>query len=147
MQGKLSHPKALGHSKLRNWWLTERQCFRHVSKLHEPCHSLRWKMRHIWLGLPLVVLVGCLGNPGPTVPIHATVVMASCQPYGYSPAPIEFSFTPGPVTSSSAEQTAVALFRACGATPSTISEPTVTITELTSSSKAASGMPSGPNAG
>jgi hypothetical protein len=51
-----------------------------------------------------------------------------------------FSFAPGPMTSTAAERTAVALFRACA-------EPSATITNLTSTSNQATGQAAGPNAG
>jgi hypothetical protein len=82
----------------------------------------------------MAFLLGCTSTPRPTSGA------ISCQPFGYTPAPIAFSFASGPVTSSAAEQTAVALFRACVL-------PTSTITELMSSSVAATGTPTGPNAG
>lgn len=64
----------------------------------------------------------------------------SCQPYGYAPVRISFSFPPGPVSASIAEQTAVELYRAClrGA---------VTIADLTSTVHADLGSRNGPNAG
>jgi len=65
----------------------------------------------------------------------------SCQPYDDTPTLIAFSFPAGPVTSSSAEQTAVALFRACAQFPGH------EISNLTSTSKAATGAPNGPNDG
>ena len=91
-------------------------------------------MRRLLLLLPLVFLLGCTTTPS------ATPIAISCQPYGYTPAPIAFSFAPGPVTSSAAEQTAVALFRSCEL-------PGTTFTDLTSSSKATTGMRGGPNDG
>lgn len=72
--------------------------------------------------------------------------MISCQPFGYAPVPVSFSFTPGPVTASAAEQTAVALFRACSA-PSASGQPTALVTNIVVTSNAAIGEPSGPNAG
>lgn len=84
--------------------------------------------------LPLVLLLGCSSTPS------QTPVAISCQPYGYTPAPIAFSFAPGPVTSSAAEQTAVDLFRSCEL-------PGSTFTNLTSSSTATTGTPQGPNEG
>ena len=89
-------------------------------------------MRHSWLLLVPALFAGC-ASPMPTD--------ISCQPYGYSPAPITFSFAPGPVTASVAEQTAVALFESCSA-----SDAATTITDLTSTVGAAAGAP-GPNAG
>lgn len=92
-------------------------------------------MRLSLILLPVALLTGCAGPASPAPGV------VSCQPYGYSPAPIAFTFAPGPVTSSSAEQTAVALFRSCGA-----SAPASTISDLRSSVSSATGGP-GPNAG
>jgi len=81
----------------------------------------------------LVVLLGCASRPSPSqVPV-------SCQPIDSSPRPIAFSFAPGNVTSSMAEQSAAALFRACHQPSS--------VTDLTSSSKPTTGVKLGPNAG
>lgn len=88
--------------------------------------------------LSVAVLLGCANTPSP--PPSPPPGVISCQPFGYTPAPIPFSFAPGRVTASAAEQTAVALFRACLL-------PTATISDLTSSSVAATGSPHGPNAG
>ncbi len=90
-------------------------------------------MRQFWLFLPLALVLGCTSAPSPTP------AAISCQPYGRTPAPIAFSYAPGPVTSAVAEQTAVALFRSCfvGAT----------LTDLTSSSTSTTGMRDGPNQG
>ncbi len=90
--------------------------------------------------IPLVLLAGCAS------PAATGRAQVSCQPYGYSPVPIEFSFAPGPATAASAEQAAVALIRSCAATPDG-SSITVTITDLTSSVKDGTGEPTGPNAG
>jgi hypothetical protein len=79
-------------------------------------------------------VIGCTSTPSP----HFDLI--SCQPYGYTPAPVTFSFPPGPLTSAAAEQTAVAFFRACG-------DPASTITEVTSTSDQAAGQLGGPNAG
>lgn len=81
-------------------------------------------------------------SSGPTASARSTTPSGqiSCQPLGYTPAPIAFSFAPGRLDGAAAEETAVALFRAC-------QRPTATISELTSSSVAATGTPSGPNAG
>jgi hypothetical protein len=83
--------------------------------------------------LPMALLLGCTSGPS------GSPVAISCQPYGYTPAPISLSFPPGPVTASAAEQTAVALFRSCQGPSS--------VTALTSSSKASTGLKTGPNAG
>jgi hypothetical protein len=90
-------------------------------------------MRRFWVVLAIALLLGCASGPS------GSAAAISCQPYGYTPAPIAFSFPPGPVASSVAEQTAVALFRSCH-------EPS-SITALTSSSKAKTGIKVGPNAG
>ena len=88
----------------------------------------------LWILLLVALPLGCTTTQLPASrPI-------SCQPAGYTPAPISLSFAPGPVTSVVAQQTAVALFRACML-------PTTTITELTSDSVAATGSPRSPNAG
>jgi hypothetical protein len=89
-------------------------------------------MRRLWVLLPIALLLGCTSAP------NGSAVAISCQPYGYTSAPIAFSFPPGPVASSVAEQTAVALFRSCH-------EPS-SITALTSSNKASTGIKVGPNA-
>jgi hypothetical protein len=93
-------------------------------------------MRLLRLLLPLALLAGCANttSPGPA--------QVSCQPYGYSPAPITFSFAPRPATAASAEQTAVALIRSChaGLDPSSIAD-------LTSNVKDDTGRRRGPNAG
>jgi hypothetical protein len=90
-------------------------------------------MRRLWVLLPIALLLGCTSTP------TASPAAISCQPYGYTPAPIAFSFPVGPVTAAVAEETAVALFRSCQGPSS--------ITALTSSSKASAGMKVGPNAG
>lgn len=90
-------------------------------------------MRRLWVLLPIAVLLACTNAP------NGSPVAISCQPYGYTPAPIAFSFPPGPVTSSAAEETAVALFRSCQGPSS--------VTALTSSSKATTGIKTGPNTG
>ncbi len=97
-------------------------------------------MRLCCLLLPLALLAGCANTASPRP------AQVSCQPYGYSPAPITFSFASGPMSAGSAEQTAVALIRSCAATPDA-SSITVTITDLTSSVKEGTGEPRGPNAG
>jgi hypothetical protein len=80
----------------------------------------------------VVALLGC------ATPLSPASGPTSCQPLGYSPAPVPFSFPPGPVSSATAEQTAVALFRACELP---------NVTELTSNAVAATGTSGGPNAG
>jgi len=97
-------------------------------------------MRRYRLLLPLVLLAGCAS---PASPAPAQV---SCQPYGYSPAPIAFSYPAGPTTAASAEQTAVAMIRSCAATPDE-SSITVAITDLTSIVSSGTGERAGPNAG
>jgi hypothetical protein len=77
---------------------------------------------------------------GCTVAPNLPAGTISCQPVGYTPAPVAFSFEAGPVTAATAEETAVALFRAC-------QPATATIRDLTSSSAAGTGAPNGPNAG
>lgn len=89
--------------------------------------------------LSLASVLGCTTLPSPSVSLPAAIGI-SCQPYGYTPAPIAFSFPRGPVTASDAEQTAIALFHACGGEPPAISD-------LTFSSRDATGMRGGPNAG
>jgi hypothetical protein len=92
-------------------------------------------MRSHLAGLIAMGLVsGCTGTPIPSSGPR------SCQPFGYTPAPIAFSFEPGPVSSSAAEDAAVALFRGCQV-------PGAEITGLISSSADGTGSPSGPNAG
>jgi hypothetical protein len=90
-------------------------------------------MRRIGVLVPLILLVACTSTP--SGPSAATI---SCQPYGYTPQPIPFSFAPGPVTSAVAEQTALAFVRSC-MQPYTISANVTT--------KSATGQQSGPNAG
>ena len=91
-----------------------------------------------------IVLVACTAPPtlAPTasssVPSQPPGTV-SCQPYSYTPAPIPFSFDPGPVTAAVAETTAVNLFRSC-------QQPT-TITDLTSTTTDTVGLKDGPNAG
>lgn len=98
------------------------------------------------LALCLLVLTaaacGSISVPVPTPPAG----MFSCQPFGYPPAPVSFSLTPGPVTSSGAEQMALALFRACAAS-TTNGEPTAAITNIATDIQAATGHRSGPNTG
>ena len=91
-------------------------------------------MRRIWVLLSLALAIGCTTTPNP---FSGAI---SCQPYGYTPAPVAFSFPPGPVTSAAAEQTAVALIRTC-------QDDGATILDLTSSPESATGQPSGPNGG
>ncbi len=102
--------------------------------------------------LLLVLLAGC-ASPSGSAPALSSVpksssapAQVSCQPYGYAPVLITFGYAAGPTTSAAAEQTAVAMLRACAATPDE-SSVTVTITDLTSSVKAGSGGPMSPNAG
>lgn len=97
-------------------------------------------MRRDYLLLPLALVAGCASPLGPAP------AQVSCQPYGYSPAPITLAYPNGPTTAASAEQTAVAMMRACSATPDEASV-TVTITDLASNVKGGTGEPSGPNAG
>ena len=85
----------------------------------------------------VVVLLGALGCAGPA---GQPVGSVSCQPFGYTPAPIAFSFAPGSVDASRAEETAVALYRACHGSAGTVSN-------LTSSTSSATGSFGGPNAG
>jgi hypothetical protein len=89
-------------------------------------------MRCLWLALPIAALLGCASPASPRA--------ISCQPYGYTPAPIAFSFQSGPVTASVAEATAVAFFRACHDT-------SPTITDVRWTSEAATGSRGGPNNG
>jgi hypothetical protein len=93
-------------------------------------------MRLLRLLLPLSLLAGCASttSPGPA--------QVSCLPDGYSPAPITFSFAPGPATAASAEQTAIALIRSCHATLDSSS-----ITNLTSNVEEGTGRRKGPNSG
>ena len=83
----------------------------------------------------VIVLVAACSSPASNAPLGV-----SCQPVGASAAPIQLPFGPGPVTSATAEQTAVALFRACA-------HGSALITNLTSGSVSATGMTIGPNAG
>ena len=89
--------------------------------------------------LAAAVLLGC-GATTPSSSFTASIEPGaiSCQPLGFTPAPVHFSFAPGPVTSTIAEQTAIALVRSCGS-------PAYPITELTSKSEAATGARGGPN--
>jgi len=95
-----------------------------------------------WLVLPLAVLVGCASPPSASPPIASPgetgPVAISCQPLGYTPAPIAISFEPGPVTAAEAEETAVALFRACQLP---------TIIDVRARNEAAAGVRTGPNDG
>lgn len=134
-------------------------------------------MRHLWVLVPLALLLGCTSvpqpasvpnssNPEPTsapstrtqapaapaststaepTPVESTTggmdpVLISCQPYGYTAAPIAFSFPRDRLTSAVAEQTAVALYRGC-------SSSSETIMKLTANTEAGIGTPGGPNAG
>lgn len=97
-------------------------------------------MRRYYLLLPLALVAGCAS------PMGSAPAQVSCQPHGYSPAPITFAYPTGATTAASAEQTAVAMMRACSATPDEASV-TVTITNLTSSVKEDTGGPMSPNAG
>jgi hypothetical protein len=85
-----------------------------------------------------VVVAGCgLFGPGDRLGFSSGTV--SCQPVGYSPAPIPLSFAAGPVSSSAAEATATYYVQQCAAP--------MVIAKVTATSKAAVGLPSGPNAG
>jgi hypothetical protein len=88
-----------------------------------------WRVVDWYPGRPL--------DPSWTFPTHTVAI--SCQPYGYTPAPIPFIYPSGPVSSSSAELTAVSLLRSC-------EEPGSSITEVVSTSNESVGTPSGPNA-
>ena len=83
----------------------------------------------------LTVLAGC--TSGANVPDHGI----SCQPAAFSPVPVAFSFAPGPVTSTAAEQTAVALLDTCEATGGKA------VSDVKTSSIEAVGTPTGPNDG
>jgi len=78
--------------------------------------------------------------------VSSVPAQISCQPYGYSPVLITFAYTAGPATATAAEQTAVDMLRSCAATPDE-NGMTITITDLTSSVKAATGGPMSPSAG
>lgn len=90
-------------------------------------------MRRLLLLVPLVGLLSCMSPASPTP------VAISCQPSGASPAPAAFSVIPAPATAAAAEQTAIAMVRAC--------ELPKTVTDLSSSSKPATGVQQGPNGG
>lgn len=107
-----------------------------------------------WLSLPVLALItaACISPPPPSPTLGTPIAVAtqfvgpfSCQPFGYPVAPVNFSLTPGPVTSSGAEQMALALFRACAA--DTNGQPTAAIADIATEVEAATGQPSGPNAG
>ena len=89
-------------------------------------------MRQFWAALPFALLLGCAN--GALMP-PGTI---SCQPYGYTPAPVAFSFASGPVTAAQAEETGVRLFRACELPG---------VRDLTSSTEPGTGRGGGPNAG
>lgn len=88
----------------------------------------------LWLLVTPFLLVGCSGqaSDSPTA--------LSCQPYGSASKAVAVSIRLGPVTASVAQETGVALFRACQL-------PTSMISDLTSDSRAATGMARGPNDG
>lgn len=90
-------------------------------------------MGRLWLLVPLVGLLSCT-SPAPSAP-----VAISCQLYGSSPVPAAYSVLPAPATAAAAEQTAIALFRSC--------QRPKTVSNLSSSTKATTGMQRGPNAG
>lgn len=92
----------------------------------------------LWVAL---IAAACGSNP----PLPAPITDFSCQPFGNPPASVSFSVTPGPVTSSGAEQIAVALFRACA--ERTNGEPTAAVTNISTDVKAGTGELNGPNAG
>lgn len=93
----------------------------------------------------LAALVGCSTSTSPSgSPSGAnnpTSDAISCQPSAFSPAPVAFSFAPGPVTSSVAEQTAVALLGTCEASGGKA------ISDVKKSSAEATGRRTGPNDG
>ena len=95
-------------------------------------------MRRLMLLVSAVVLMGCslLGGAVPGIP-PGTV---SCQPWGYTPAPVPLSYPTGPVTAATAEQTSAAMIRRCMVDAGTI-------TDLAIASEPKTGVPSGPNAG
>lgn len=109
-------------------------------------------MRRCMLPLLLALLSGCAGpqNSTPTTGsspgVPAAPAKVSCQPFGYEPVLITFAYPIGPTTEKGAEQTAVGMLRACAATPDE-SGISVTIRDLTSGVKAATGGPKSPNAG
>jgi hypothetical protein len=101
------------------------------------------------------MLVGCTSIPTPSeslpvpsLPVVPTPVVAqiSCQPFGYPPAPVDFTFTPGPITAAGAEQVALDLFDACAADTQN-GAPTAAITTIDSDVQSDTGGPNGPNAG
>ena len=69
-----------------------------------------------------------------------SAIEVSCQPYGYPPDNITFSYVPRPTTSAGAEATALALSHACDRSSGTTSNVRPTTTNAT-------GVPGGPNAG
>jgi hypothetical protein len=92
---------------------------------------------------PLAFLLGlivALAAGGCAIAPEIPAGMTSCQPVGYTPAPIPFSFTSGAVDSKAAERTAVALFQACHADGGRVGD-------ISSTTTADVGSPSGPNGG
>ena len=89
---------------------------------------------------PLAIVLAALGVLGCTAAPGPPAGMTSCQPFGYTPAPIAFSFTSGAVDASAAESTAVTLYRACHGSGGRVDD-------ITASTGAAVGSPGGPNAG
>ncbi len=98
-------------------------------------------MRTLCLLIPLLLLSGCQSTPG------LAPGQVSCQPVGMSPAPITFSFAPGASTAASAQQTAVAMIRACGSTPLDAGPGTMDPDTLTATVEEGKGELPGPNSG
>ena len=86
----------------------------------------------------VALLVSLVAGCGMGVPGLPTAI--SCQPYGYTPAPVDLSIARGPVTAAQAEETALALFRAC-------SDPQSAIERVDVAAEPGTGVRVGPNAG
>lgn len=91
--------------------------------------------------LALVLLAGCQNSTG------LAAGQVSCQPVGLSPAPIAFSSPPGPATAASAQETAVAMVRACAAASPQSGPAAIDPASLTSTVEAGTGELPGPNSG
>ena len=98
-------------------------------------------MKTLSLLVPLALVAACQSPSG------LAAGQVSCQPVGVSPAPMAFSFPPGPATAASAQQTAVALVRGCASTPGNGGPGGVDGNSLTSTVEAGTGELPGPNSG
>jgi hypothetical protein len=104
-------------------------------------------MRVLRLLLPLVLLAGCQVMTGLPAGQVSCLPVGMSPPDGTSPAPIAFSFPPGPATADSAQATAVAVVRGCVAALPQSGPGAMDPATITSTVETATGERPGPNNG